>query len=116
VGALFEQLKQEAEHVLKVNVRTAAPIGAAATARLRDALKRRFGRDIELQETIDESMIGGAVIDTGDIVIDGSVRGRLGRLEAGLADGARHRNTTGSGRCPRTSKENHSACDCPRSA
>lgn len=86
VGALFEQLKQEAEHVLKVNVRTAAPIGAAATARLRDALKRRFGRDIELQETIDESMIGGAVIDTGDIVIDGSVRGRLGRLEAALAD------------------------------
>ena len=34
---------------------------------------------------VDESLIGGAVIDAGDVVIDGSIRGKLGRLEAALA-------------------------------
>ncbi len=84
IGALFEGLKQEAERVLKVNVRSATPIDAAEAAKLKDALKRRFGRDIELEQTIDASVLGGAVIDAGDVVIDGSVRGRLARLEQAL--------------------------------
>lgn len=85
IGALFEQLKNEAERVLKVGVRSATPIDAAETAKLKDALKRRFGRDIELEQSVDASMLGGAIIDAGDIVIDGSVRGRLARLEQALA-------------------------------
>jgi len=37
-----------------------------------------------MQQRIDPSVIGGAVIDAGDTVIDGSVRGRLARLESAL--------------------------------
>ncbi len=84
IGALFEEQKREAERVLKVNVRAPAPIGADETSKLKDALKRRFGRDIETEQTIDAEMLGGAVIDAGDVVIDGSVRGRLARLEQSL--------------------------------
>jgi len=85
IGALYEALRQESEQVLHVNVRAAAPLDAAAGDRLRDALKRRFGREIEMTATIDPSVIGGAVIDAGDIVIDGSVRGQLARLGEALA-------------------------------
>jgi F-type H+-transporting ATPase subunit delta len=87
IGALFEGLKREAERVLKISVRSATPIDAAETARLKDALKRRFGRDreIEIEQSVDAGMLGGAIIDAGDIVIDGSVRGRLARLEQALA-------------------------------
>jgi F-type H+-transporting ATPase subunit delta len=85
IGALYEQLKNEAERVLKVNVRSATPIDAAETAKLKDALKRRFGRDIEIEQSVDANMLGGAIIDAGDVVIDGSVRGRLARLEQALA-------------------------------
>ncbi|HET6905870.1 MAG TPA: F0F1 ATP synthase subunit delta [Rhodanobacteraceae bacterium] len=85
IAALFEQLKREAEHVLKVRVTSAAPMEASEAARLRDALKRRFDRDIELEQALDPSMLGGAVIDAGEMVIDGSVRGRLARLESALA-------------------------------
>jgi F-type H+-transporting ATPase subunit delta len=85
IAALFEQLKREAEHVLKVRVRSAAPIGADDAARLREALKRRFNRDIELEQALDPTVMGGAVIDAGEMVIDGSVRGRLARLESALA-------------------------------
>ena len=44
------------------------------------SLKARLGRDINLNVTIDESLIGGAIIRAGDMVIDGSVRGKLGKL------------------------------------
>ncbi|MBX3690431.1 F0F1 ATP synthase subunit delta [Dokdonella sp.] len=85
IAALFEQLKNEAERTLKVNVRTATPLGSEEAARLKEALKRRFGRDIQIEQSIDPEMLGGAVIDAGDVVIDGSVRGRLARLGQALA-------------------------------
>ncbi|ANB16612.1 F0F1 ATP synthase subunit delta [Dokdonella koreensis] len=84
IGALYEALKHEAERVLKVRVRAAAPIDAFEANKLKEALKRRFGRDIELDQAIDPAILGGAVIDAGDVVIDGSVRGRLTRLEQAL--------------------------------
>ena len=84
IAALYEQQKREAEKVLQVRLRTATPIDASETAKIRDALKRRFGRDIELEQTVDPAVLGGAVIDAGEVVIDGSVRGRLHQLEAAL--------------------------------
>ncbi|MDQ2971651.1 MAG: F0F1 ATP synthase subunit delta [Pseudomonadota bacterium] len=85
IAALFEQYKRETEHVLKVRVRSAAPIDAAEVLRLREALKRRFKREIDMEQALDPSILGGAVIDAGEMVIDGSVRGRLARLGTALA-------------------------------
>lgn len=84
VAAIFELLKAEAEKVTKVRVRTAVAIDDAETAKLSEALKRRFGGEIEIERSVDPSVIGGAIIDAGDVVIDGSVRGRLARLEQAL--------------------------------
>ncbi len=84
IGALFEELKLEAERTLKVQVRAASVIDEDEIAKLKQALKRRFGRDIEISQSLDESLIGGAIIDAGDVVIDGSVRGRLAALEQAL--------------------------------
>jgi len=84
IGALFEELKLDAERVLKVKVRSANPIGDDEVAKLKEALKRRFGRDIELSQSLDAGILGGAIIDAGDVVIDGSVRGRLAALEQAL--------------------------------
>jgi len=84
IAALFEELKRESERVLKVTVRSAVPFANGQADAIRAALKKRFGRDIELEQRVDPSVIGGAVIDAGDMVIDGSVRGRLARLEQAL--------------------------------
>jgi len=86
IAALFEELKRESERVLKVTVRSAAPVADGQADAIKLALKKRFGRDIELEQRLDPSVIGGAVIDAGDLVIDGSVRGRLERLEQALAN------------------------------
>ena len=84
IAALFEQLKLESERTLKVRLRTATRVDAAELEKISTALKRRFNRDIELSQSIDPKMLGGAIIDAGEIVIDGSVRGRLARLEQAL--------------------------------
>jgi F-type H+-transporting ATPase subunit delta len=76
----FAALKRADEGVLKVTVRAAVALEAAQAEALKASLAKRFGRQIELTSVIDESVIGGAVIDAGDTVIDGSVRGRLERL------------------------------------
>jgi F-type H+-transporting ATPase subunit delta len=86
IAALFEELKRESERVLKVTLRSATEIPAAQADAIKVALAKRFGRNIELDQRIDPSVIGGAVIDAGDVVIDGSVRGRLVRLEQTLAN------------------------------
>jgi len=84
IAALFEELKRDAERVLKVTLRSATEVPAAQLESIKGALKKKFGREIELETRIDPSVIGGAVIDAGDVVIDGSVRGRLARLESAL--------------------------------
>lgn len=84
IAALFEDYKRESERVLKVTLRSASEVPSAQAEAIKVALKKRFGRDIDLEQRIDPTVIGGAVIDAGDIVIDGSVRGRLERLESAL--------------------------------
>ncbi|TAH47598.1 MAG: F0F1 ATP synthase subunit delta [Gammaproteobacteria bacterium] len=84
IRTLFEELKLESEKTLKVHLRAATRVDAAELEKISAALKRRFNRDIELTQSLDPKMIGGAIIDAGEIVIDGSVRGRLARLEQAL--------------------------------
>lgn len=85
ISALFEELKRESERVLKVTLRSANAMPDGEAEKIKVALKKRFGRDIELEQRVDPALIGGAVIDAGDVVIDGSVSGRLARLENALA-------------------------------
>lgn len=85
IAGLFEQLRAEADRVVKARVTSATALSDAELVAIRDGLKRRFGREVELETAIDESLIGGALIDAGDVVIDGSVRGKLARLQSALA-------------------------------
>ena len=86
ISALFEQLRAESQRVVKANITSAAPLSDAELQKLTDALKNRFGREVEVQTSVDAALIGGAVIDTGDLVIDGSIRNKLARLNANLAN------------------------------
>ena len=81
----FDELRFEAERVVKAKVTSAVALPAAELATIKAALAKRFGREVEVETSVDESLIGGAVIDAGDVVIDGSLKGKLGRLQAALA-------------------------------
>ena len=85
IAGLYDELRLEAERVVKAKVTSAVILPLAEMEKIEAALKRRFGRDVEIETAIDESLIGGAVIDAGDVVIDGSLKGKLGRLETALS-------------------------------
>ena len=85
ITALYAQLRAEAEHVVKARITSATPLDAPELAKLHDALKHRFGREVVIETAVDPELIGGAIIDAGDVVIDGSLRNKLARLESALA-------------------------------
>ncbi len=84
VSEIFAELREEAENRLSVRVVSAVALDEGQSSRLSEALAKRFEREIELHNEVDASVIGGAVIYAGDEVIDGSLKGRLGRLERSL--------------------------------
>jgi F-type H+-transporting ATPase subunit delta len=85
IAGLFEELRAEAERVVRAKVTSAGELAAGELESLKAALRRRFSREVEIETAVDPSLIGGAVIDTGDVVIDGSLRGKLSRLQSSLA-------------------------------
>lgn len=81
----FEALRAEEEKSLDVEVISAFEMSDAQTANLKDALGKRFEKDISIETSVDKSLIGGAIVRAGDVVIDGSVRGRLNKLSETLS-------------------------------
>jgi F-type H+-transporting ATPase subunit delta len=86
IAGLYEQLRNEAERVVKATVTSATALPASELDGIKAALKRRFGREVEVETAIDPALIGGAVIDAGDVVIDGSLKGKLERLQSALVN------------------------------
>lgn len=85
MAGLYEELRADAERIVRAKVTSAAALPEGELAGIKAALQKRFGRDVEIETAVDESLIGGAVIAAGDTVIDGSLRGKLSRLQATLA-------------------------------
>ena len=85
ISGMFEQLRQDAEKRLRVRVVSAVALQEAESERMQAALAKRFEREITLNSEIDADVLGGAIIYAGDQVIDGSLQGRLKRLETSLA-------------------------------
>jgi len=80
ISELFEQLKAEKEQSVDVKIISAFEVTSDQTAILATALKTRLGQDVNIESEVDQSLIGGLIIRAGDIVIDGSVRGKLAKL------------------------------------
>jgi len=80
ITVLFEALRAEAEKVMTADVISARELTPEQADKISAALKQRLGRDITLNTSIDESLLGGAIIRAGDLVIDGSALGKLNRL------------------------------------
>lgn len=80
ISAQFELYKADQEKSVDVEVATAYPLDAALVERLAAALKGKLQRDVSLNTVIDQSLLGGILVRAGDVVIDGSVRGRLAKL------------------------------------
>lgn len=86
IATQFEALRAELESTAAVEVTSAVPLSDEQKAKLAAALKTRLKRDIQMTTTVDADLIGGAVIRCGDLVIDGSIKGRLAQLQNELSN------------------------------
>jgi F-type H+-transporting ATPase subunit delta len=84
IAALFEELKSQKEQSVDVEIVSAFALTPDQTGKLAASLKQRLGREVNVTTSIDQSILGGAIIKAGDLVIDGSVQGKLARLAATL--------------------------------
>lgn len=66
-------------------VTSAAPLSAAQQKRLAAALTKQYGSDIQLHLVTDPAVVGGARVQVGDDVIDGTIASRLADLKLQLA-------------------------------
>jgi len=80
-----ERLRAEVENSVDVELVSALPVQPEQRAALVASLEQRFGRRVRMREVLDDSLVGGALIRSGDLVIDGSLKGRLERLEAQIS-------------------------------
>jgi len=84
IAAQFEVLRAAAEGQADVQVTSAQPLTPEQEQKLAGALQRRLNRTVRLHVAIEPALIGGAIVRCGDLVFDGSLRGRLGRLATAM--------------------------------
>jgi F-type H+-transporting ATPase subunit delta len=76
----FIQLRASLESTVDVEVSSARALNDEQLVKIAAAMEKRLSRKVKLNCKIDKSVMAGVVIRAGDMVIDGSVRGRLERL------------------------------------
>ncbi|WP_114192818.1 F0F1 ATP synthase subunit delta [Edaphovirga cremea] len=76
----FIELRASLESTVEVDVTSASALNDEQRAKITAAMEKRLSRKVKLNCKIDKSVMAGVIIRAGDMVIDGSVRGRLERL------------------------------------
>ena len=82
--ARFAELLRRERGIALAQVRTALPLDDGQRAAIVARLRGLAGAQVELDETVDEDLIGGVAVRIGDRLYDASVRSRLERLRTRL--------------------------------
>lgn len=84
ISEVFEKDWARDQNLNEVLVTFAAEPDHAALSLLTDALQKEFGIGVKLKTHIDPAIMSGAIIQRGDHVFDGSLKGQLDRLRQEL--------------------------------
>ena len=84
ISALFNTYRADLERTVDIEVTAAFELTDEQQQKLAQALSSKLERTVSLAASSDKSLIGGAIIRTGDLVIDASVRGKLTKLADAL--------------------------------
>jgi len=84
IAAIYQKLKAAEENTVDVTVSSAVALDKDQQQKFSQAMGARLRRNVRLRCEVDSTLLGGAVLRADDLVIDGSLRGRLERLSAEL--------------------------------
>ena len=84
IASLFDALKADQERSVDVKVVSAFALEESTRQTLAEVLSKKLEREVNVETEVDEALLGGVLIRAGDLVIDGSVRGRLNKLSEAM--------------------------------
>ncbi len=84
INARFAEILDERAGLVSAEVISARPVPEAMKQSIQQDLRKVTGRDVKIDFTIDENVIGGTITKIGSTVYDGSIRNQLFELEKRL--------------------------------
>jgi F-type H+-transporting ATPase subunit delta len=80
IEVLFNFLRSEFEKTIEAQITSATELNEQQIAQLKEKLAAKLGRQVEIGVEVNADLLGGLIIQAEDLVIDGSVRGKLAKL------------------------------------
>ena len=84
----FEQLRKREQRLIDVTVTSAVELDPAVVSRIGEEIERQTGQKVELASRVDGEILGGIVLQVGNMVLDASISSRLEKLRKSVAQAA----------------------------
>ncbi len=87
VAAAFQEIYRQHQGIVVCTVTTAVPLTAEEHGQVARIAGARYpGKTIQVEERVDPTILGGGIIQVGDLQWDASVKNKLGRIRRTLAE------------------------------
>jgi len=73
---------------IDVNVTSAVELDSAVVEKIGQEVERQTGEEVDLSSSVDSGILGGIVLQVGNMVLDASIRSRLEKLRKSVATAA----------------------------
>jgi ATP synthase F1 delta subunit len=84
----FEELWKRENKRIDVTVTSAVELDPEVVEQVGAEIEKQTGRKVDLKSTVDDSILGGIVLQVGNMVLDASIRNRLEKLRKSVAQAA----------------------------
>jgi ATP synthase F1 delta subunit len=84
----FDDLWKKENRKLDVTVTSAIDLDPEVVGRISSEIQKQTGQTVELSSRVDDSILGGIVLQVGNMVLDASIRNRLEKLRKNVAEAA----------------------------
>jgi F-type H+-transporting ATPase subunit delta len=84
----FEALWKRENKRIDVTVTSAVELDPAVVAKIGEEIERQTGQKVDLASRVDDEILGGIVLQVGNMVLDASIRSRLEKLRKSVAQAA----------------------------
>jgi ATP synthase F1 delta subunit len=84
----FEELWKRENRRIEVTVTSAVELDSSVVERIGQEVERQTGEEVDLASRVDDSILGGIVLQVGNMVLDASIRARLEKLRKSVATAA----------------------------
>jgi F-type H+-transporting ATPase subunit delta len=84
----LDELWKHENRRIDVTVTSAVELDSAVVEKIGQAVERQTGEEVDLSSAVDSGILGGIVLQVGNMVLDASIRSRLEKLRKSVAQAA----------------------------